>query len=125
MARFVNISQKWFDVPDDCDGAKIKVKYLTPGQEQELELDALNVSGSANAETEISFDINKKRQLIVKRTVSDWSEFYGRDGKESKCNAVNLLKALSEFDWFFELVEKSRNTLRTEVEGEQEEAEKN
>lgn len=126
MARFVEITTEWFAVPDDADGAKLKIKYLTPGQEQELELDALSVAGSSDSATaNVSFDIGKKRQLVVTKTITDWSGFFDRKGKESKCTKDNLLKALSEFDWFFDFVEESRATLRKNVEKEKGEAGKN
>lgn len=127
MAKFVDEVHEWFDVPGDKEGAKAKIKYLTAGQEQELELKAMQVSGSVQPgeSAEVFFDINKKRQLIVTQTVVDWSGFLGKKGNEMKCTERNLLKALSEFDWFFDFVEESRAKLRDKTKGKEVDAGKN
>ena len=128
MARFIKVQKQWYPVPDDAEGAKIEIKYLTPGEETDLQLESLQVTGSTEngvGGQVLSANLNVTRQLVANRTVTDWSGFFGPSGKELKCNRQNIAFAVRQFDWFSEFLETSRNELRIEVEMENGEAVKN
>jgi len=98
-----------FEIPDDKDGAKLKVKYLNAGERQEL-LQAVNdVKFVANkdGEEELSVTPNgvKLREAVVIARVQGWEKMLDEKGKKLECNNENKI-LFSRQDNFMEILNK-------------------
>jgi len=128
MARLTKQVDKWFDVPNDPDNAKIKIKHLKPGEVEAIEQEANPVvlrPDGGKFSTEITIQVAKKSALLINAAVLDWEGFYNTKGNKIQCNSENKKKAAKEFSWLANFVAECVENLRIEVEGELEEAEKN
>lgn len=129
MARLTKQTDRWFDIPDDADKARLKIRHLKHGELKDIETTAnpmLGRFGHAGAmDVEIEVNPAKRLSLLVCRAIVDWQGFFDVKGKPLVCNDSNKVKALSEFDWLGEFVEEAVKTLKEEVAGKEADAEKN
>lgn len=130
--RIKKIEERWFDVPNDPDKARIKIKHLLPGEVADLfeeEFDQnikYNKNESGELEPVISQTPNKKnRKLTLTKVVLDWENIFDLDGKPLKCNNKNILRASREIEGFDELIAELRTKLSEDVKQEQDDQAKN
>ena len=105
--RLKKVISKWFDVPDDPDGAKIQFKLLTPGRETEIRdesagLEFIMDPGGNPANTKQSIKPKPKlaNDLKIKESIVDWKDCYDENGNLMACNSKNKLRVINEVPGF-------------------------
>jgi hypothetical protein len=127
---------KVFNIPDDPDGAWVKIKHLKINEVKKVESKASDMFYTADdkgeGSTRINFDPYTRSRMFAHEALTDWGGFVDTMGKPLKFNTTNIDKAAEfivtvneeEFD-FYGWIEKCRETLTSEVEVGTEEAEEN
>ena len=131
--RIAKQVERWFTVPNDPDGAKIKMKQLTPGDKADIYdrvfVQRIDYEKDANGDLQpkMSQETNKQldRELTVQKSIVDWENFFDEDDKELECTPENIIRALEEIEGFNVLISDFRKKLATEIEGEKEKQRKN
>lgn len=128
--RIKNVEERWFDVPNDPDKARLKVKHLTPGETQDIfdkvfvqKIDYKKGKGKkAKLEPVFSQKTDKKldRELTLTSVVVDWENFFDKKDKPMECTPENIIKASREIDGFNELVNDLREQLAEDIAKEKE-----
>ena len=131
--RISKVIERWFDVPDDPDKARLQIKHLLPGETQniydqvfEQKID-YKKGKKGKLEPTFSQNTNKKldRKLTLTTAVVGWENMFGLDGKKLKFTPENIVLASQKIDGFTELVNEFRETLAKDIKGEKEEQRKN
>ena len=125
--------ERWFDVPDDPDKARLKIKHLSPGERSEIFDQAFKQSVSytktddGKYEPLFSQDTDKKadRELTIVKSVVDWENFFDHDDKSLACTPENVLRASKEIEGFNVLINELRAVLEADIKEEQEQQRKN
>ena len=131
--RITKPTERWFTVPDDPDGAKVKLRQLTPGERNEIMDKAYTQEieyepGAAGKMVPKMKQINDRkldREETVKKSVIDWESFFDEAGAVLPCNPENVLRAAKEIDGFVEFVNVSRVELEKAINEEGAALEKN
>ena len=131
--RITKAEERWFDVPNDPDGGRLKIKHLTPGETADIFdkvfTQEINYKKGKKGKFEPSFshNTNKKldRELTLTRAVVGWENFYDREGKSLECTKENIIKASREIEGFNELVTELREQLADDLKQEREDQAKN
>jgi len=122
--RISKAVERWFPVPEDPDGARVKIRHLRPGEiqdiidevmVQEIEYQEPEDGGTGRPIIRQKNNRRKDREKTMQAAVVGWEKFYGRDGKALKCNADNILKAVREIDGFVEFVATCRDQLSEDI----------
>jgi len=131
--RIVKTTERWFDVPNDPDKARIKIKHLSPGETADI-FDKVFVQNidykkgkKGKLEPVFSQNTDKKldRELTLTKTVVDWNGFFDKKDNELKCTPENIVKASRQIEGFSELVAELREQLAEDIKQEQEDQRKN
>jgi len=131
--RISKVIERWFDVPDDPDKARLKIKHMQPGETQDIfdqvfeqKID-YKKGKKGKLEPTFSQNTNKKldRKLTLTTAVVGWENMFGLDGKKLKFTPENVILASQKIDGFTELVNEFRETLAKDIKGEKEEQRKN
>jgi len=131
--RITKTIERWFDVPNDPDKARIKIRHLSPGERAEI-FDVVfnqNISYKKNEEggfdPVFSQDNNKKkdRELTLTKTVVGWEKFYDKKDKLLECNEKNIILASEKIDGFNILVTELREKLDEDIKQERKDQVKN
>ena len=125
--------ERWFDVPGDPDGAKIKIKPLSPREvtdiyDQAFKQTATYAKGKdGKYEPTFSQETDKKldRELTWTKSIVDWKNFYDHDDKPMKCTNANVIRAAGEIEGFATLIKELRDQLDLDIATEREEQRKN
>ena len=131
--RITKTTERWFDVPNDPDKAKIKVKHLLPGEVtdifDEVFVQNINYKKNKKGEFEPSFsqvtDKKKDRELTITKSVIGWENFFDRDDKPLEFNTENVLRAAREIEGFNDLVTELREKLAEDIKQERKDQSKN
>ncbi len=136
MARLRKRVTKTFNIPDDPDGAWIKIKFLKINEVKKIESQANDMYFQSDAKgegnTRINFDPYTRSRLFAHACLLDWGGMNDTMGKAMKFSSVNIEKA-AEFEVkvddetfdFYGWVDKCRDELDVEVKAETEVAEEN
>jgi len=131
--RIIKIDARWFDVPNDTDGARLKIKHLSPGETSDIFdkvfKQEISYKKGADGKMEPAFSQNTDkaldRKMTLNATVVDWENFFDQEGNDLKCTPKNVLRASREIQGFNELVTELREQLAIDIEEEKEEQRKN
>ena len=129
MPRLTGKITKTFDYDDE---STITIRYLKPGERDELDDMLMDIKGrqssvgSDDILTEVNFNFGAKRVRFLTFVIESWTGFLSKSGKNLKCTPTNIVKMLKELgSEFYEKVEVEHDKLVEEVEAEEEEAGKN
>jgi hypothetical protein len=138
--RLIETTSRWFDVPNDPDNARLKIKHLTPYDLSEITdkcfkheviyKDQKKGKGKRKVqdlEPEIKQINDPKlyRELPVLAAVVDWSGFYDQQGNELEYSEANVLRAIREIEGFIALVTELKERLADDIRQEKEAQVKN
>lgn len=131
--RIKKTIERWFDVPDDSDGGRLRIRELLPGEVTDIFdkvfVQKINYKKGEGGEFEPAFSQNTNksldRKLTLTKTIVNWENFFDSDGKEMKCTPDNIMRASREIKGFNELVTELREKLAKEIEKEKEDQQKN
>lgn len=113
--RITKTQQRWYDLPDDPDGARMLIAHLKPGVVKETLRDLDNDKRSF-------LDIGWEQCALA---VQGFEGFYDADGEviEYSKNAVRVL--FNEIDGLVDFVQEKRNELKIKTEEARKAQEKN
>jgi hypothetical protein len=125
--------ERWFQIENDPDNARVKIKHLTPGEIQDIVDDAYqietvyvkNEEGKLSPKMRQNHDRRLDRESTLKACIVDWENFYDENGNKLECNEDNIIRAAREIDNFTALIDEFRETLSNDISEEKEEQEKN
>ena len=129
--RIIKPTERWFDVPNDTDNARLKIKHLTPGETQDI-FDKVFVQNvnykkvkkgkKESFEPEFSQQTDKKldREMTLKMVVVDWQNFFDQDGNDLPFSPDNVVRASREIEGFNILVTELREQLAKDITEERE-----
>ncbi len=131
--RITKVTERWFDVPNDPDKARIKIKNLLPGEVTDIfdEVFVQNINYKKNDKGKFEpvfsqvTDKKRDRELTLTKAIVDWENFYDRENKPLECNEENILRAAREIEGFNDLITELRETLSEEIKQEKEAQRKN
>jgi hypothetical protein len=124
---------RWFEAPGDPDGARIKVKHLTPGERQDIYDKTMTQEinykpdEKGNLQPMLRQVANKKedREKTLTMRVVGWENVMDAEGKPLECTPDNVVRAAREIDGFVELVNGFAVQLEADIKTEREAQEKN
>jgi hypothetical protein len=125
--------ERWFNVPEDKDNAKLKIKHLSPGEIADIfdKVFTQNIEykkgKKGKLEPNFSQNTDKKldRELTLTLAIVDWTGFFDRKDKLMACNHKNIILASREIEGFNEFVAECRDTLAKDIAIEKEDQKKN
>lgn len=133
--RISKITDRWFDVPNDPDGGRIKIHNLTPGELTDITDKAYKqdvvykpIKGQkGKVEPIIKQDMNTSlnRELTIKAAVVGLDKFFDREGKLMKCTPENVMRCSREIDGFDDIVSEAREQLAADIAQEKDDQQKN
>jgi len=131
--RITKTTERWFDVPNDPDKAKIKIKNLLPGEVTDIfdEVFKQNIEYKKNEKGEFEpvfsqeTDKKKDRELTLVKAIIAWENLFDRNDKPLECNEKNILRASREIEGFNELITELREKLAEDIKQERKEQVKN
>jgi len=131
--RISKIDERKFFVPNDPDGAWVKIKHLLPGETSDIfdQVFTQNIDyekgKKGKMEPKFSQKTDKKldRELTLKSVISGWGEFFDRKDQKMKCTPENIVRASREIDGFNEFINECRETLAKDIKEEQADQKKN
>ena len=131
--RISKVIERWFDVPNDPDKSRLKIKHLNPGETQDI-FDQVFVQKvdyekgkKGKMEPKFSQETNKKldRELTLSSVVVDWENVFDLKGQKMKCTPENVVNASREITGFSELVNEFKEILANDIKEEREDQKKN
>ena len=121
---------EWFDIPNDPDNGRLKIKYLNQGEQHRLVADCVDRSISVNEKTNVSenrMDTDEVRlvETAVDTRIVDWKNIIDDEtGKKLECNKINKIR-LNDIKGFSDILKDMIDELETMVDKEREQEEKN
>jgi len=125
--RIFKEREEWFDVPNDPDGTRIKIRYLNEGKQQELIAKCRKLSFvfiDNKQENHMVPDEIMIRNEGVDARIVDWENVYGPNGKPLECNTANKIQIACE-KGFSDILKDMIDKLDKAVDKERELEEKN
>lgn len=131
--RITKTIERWFDVPNDPDKARIKIRNLLPGERAEIfdKVFVQNINYKKNKKGDLepvfsqNTDKEKDRDLTLTKAVVDWENFFDKDDKSLECNEENILRASREIEGFNILVTELREKIDEDIKQERKDQVKN
>lgn len=120
---------EWFDIPDDPDNGRLKIKYLNEGEQQRFVAKCRKLSFIFNETTKTSEGHMVPEETMLKEDgvdlrIVDWKNVYDENGKPLECNKANKIK-VSDLNGFSEILKDMIEKLDKVVDKERELEEKN
>ena len=120
---------EWFDIPNDPDNGRLKIKYLNEGEQQRFVAKCRKLSFIFNESTKTSEGHMVPDETLLKEDgvdlrIDDWKNVFDENGKNLECNKVNKIK-VSDLNGFSEILKDMIEKLDKIVEKERELEEKN
>ena len=124
--RIKKQTERWFEIPDDSDGASIKIKHLNPGEVSDI-MDGVfkqtidyRTDGDGKTQPEFTQETDKRkdRNETLLASVVNWKKFYDHEGKKLHFTPENVIRASREIEGFNELVTEFRVRLAEDIEKE-------
>lgn len=138
MPKLTNKIERNFKIPNDPDKAELKIKHLKPGEIQKIEANYTDWTGKAAKDdtftTELKFNPTMQMRALRAASIVGWKGFRGFDDEVLECNRKNIDLYLDEdpilgegddAKTFSAWVDKFRNDLAVEINGQEEELEGN
>ena len=119
---------KTIDIPGS--NASITIKYIKPGEMQDIvdssmKLGSSESEGSASMQMNIKFNMSLRSRNIVRACMDSWSGFTNKSGGKLKFSAGALEDMIKESTEFVDFVVEEHEKYAEEIEGKEDEAEKN
>ena len=127
------VIERWFDVPNDPDKSRLKIKHLNPGEIQDIfdqvyKQEVEYVKGEkGKMEPRFSQKNNLKldRKLTFTSVVVAWENMFDNKDQKMKCTPGNVERAYKEIEGFAEMVNGFKATLAADIKEEREDQKKN
>jgi len=125
--RPTELMEQWFELPDDPDGGRIKLRQLSPGDKQDIYDQTLPMVNEFRTDPETGAlipttiqKINRKldREITLTKCLVGWENFFDEKGKKLPCTPENVLKAIREFDGLLPFINECRLKLDEVAEAE-------
>jgi len=133
--RITKITDRWFDIPNDPDGGRIKIHHITPGELSDITDKAFSqdviykpVAGQNGKIEPIitqNSDAKLNRRLLLTTAVIDWENFFDRDDNPMECTPDNIMRCSGEIEGFDDIVKEFRDQLAADIAKEKEDQQKN
>ena len=131
--RITKPRERWFNVPDDPDDARIKIRALTPGERQDIIDKAFvqeieykrDLSGNMTPHMKQHTDTKVDREETLKKCVVGWEGIYEEDGSVFEFSQENIIRASREVPGFGEFVNSCRNRIDKDFLKDEKDLEKN
>jgi hypothetical protein len=131
--RIKNPDERWFEIENDPDGARVKIKNLTPGEMNDILDKAFRLEteyirddkGKLQPKMHQINDRNLDREETLKACIVAWENFFDKNGEPLDRTPYNIIRAAREIDGFIEMINEFRDRLRKDIKQEEEEQEKN
>jgi hypothetical protein len=133
--RILKEDCRWFDVPNDPDNGRVKIKHLTPAELSEINDKSFQKkinykSGKGKKEgyePEVDITENPKvfRELPIKMAVVAWENFFDKNDKPMECTPENIERAIRQIDGFVIMVVNAKAKLADDIAQEKKDQLKN
>ena len=131
--RVTKPRERWFNVPDDPDGARIKIRALTPGERQDIIDRAFvqeieykeNSDGNMIPIMKQHTDTKYDREATLKKCVVGWEGLFDEDGSIFEFSVDNILRAAREIPGFGTFVNHCRKRIDKDFVEDEKDLEKN
>ena len=131
--RIKKTSARWFEIPGDPDGARIKIKHLKPKELSEINDKAFPQKIDYKKSKDGQFEpviIDKSdgklyRDLPIIFSVVEWENFYDEKGKDLKCTDENIQRCIDEIEGFSSMVNEFRDIMAKDILQERKQQQKN
>lgn len=121
-------SKKVF-LPNDPDGAMVKIKYLKPGERQQIESQSSDVTLVAKdgeqSETVVKFNPARKRKLFLEALIESWEGFFDVKDNALSVTPKNIALVDKEMEGFYEWLKDESDAYIEEIESNKAEEEGN
>ena len=126
-------TERWFPVPDDPDGARIKQRPLTPGEDQDIidesagsvEYQVDDAGRPVPIYKERKEQLRIRRELSLQKQVVDWEHVLDEDGSPLECTDENKVLVARSIPGFVETVLANARQLKADLAKEKKAKEKN
>jgi len=121
---------EWFDIPDDQDKGRLKIKYLNHGEQHRLvsgcvERNLVTNENTNKSETNNKHDDIKLIETAVDMRIVDWENIIDDEtGKKLECNKENKIR-LNDLNGFSVILKDMIDELEKMVDTEREREVKN
>jgi cation transport regulator ChaB len=125
--------ERWFDIENDPDKTRLKIKHLLPGETQDI-FDKVFVQKvdykkgkKGKLEPNFSQETDKKldRELTLAAVVVGWENMFDDKGNKLECTPENVIRVSREIEGFTDLVNGFKEILANDIKEEQESQKKN
>lgn len=131
--RIKKITERWFDVLDDPDKGRIRIKHLQPGETtdifDEVFTQRIDYKKGKKGKLEPKFsqetNIKLDRKMTLIAVITGMENFYDLKGKPLECNNENIMRCAREIEGFTEMVAEFRKQLTEDIKQEEEDQRKN
>jgi hypothetical protein len=108
--------EEWFPIPDDEDGARVRVKHLSPGDVQDIVDETFKISpefggdakGPGDVTVKSSYNQKLEREMTLTRVITGLENFFDEEGKPIERTDENVLLLSRKVEGFNEFVSKCR-----------------
>jgi len=128
--RIFKERSEWFDIPEDKDKGRIKLKYLNQGEQHRLVASCVTRDFVVNEKTNISESKSSPDEIRLIETavdvrIIDWENIIDDvTGQKLECNKKNKIR-LNDLKGFSDILKDMIDKLNKMVESEREQEEKN
>lgn len=120
--------ERWFEVPNDPDKARIKIKHIIPGDLRKIRDETQTFDVTYENDKPIikqTSDNRADREKLLQMRVVDWENIFDENDAPMKCTPENIIRASNEIEGFDELVIELSNKLSNDIVSEAKAQEKN
>jgi hypothetical protein len=90
--RLTTKTERWFDIPGDPDGAKIKILHLKPGEVQKIEAETSQWNGKFVGDqfsSELQYSPQRQLRQLRMAALVDWKGFFDEHDQTLPCTPKN------------------------------------
>ncbi|GFK95445.1 hypothetical protein NNJEOMEG_03308 [Fundidesulfovibrio magnetotacticus] len=124
--RLIDKKAVWYPVPGDPDGARVEVKYLTPGEEDDIrekmrpfrQTMKAAPDGTLQPEYEANANMGDRRYAFIVAAVSNWEGFHDEKGQPLSCTDKNKIRVSRDWEGFGAFIGECRRDLAEKVRAE-------
>ena len=90
--RLTTKTERWFEIPGDADGAKVKILHLKPGEVQKIEAETSQWNGKFVGDqfsSELQYSPQRQLRQLRMAALVDWKGFYDEHDQTLPCTPKN------------------------------------
>lgn len=114
MAKLKTRPEKWFELPDDPDGARVKIKHITSAESSRVAGRFVAYEKNDVGER-MAVNIVAGNRATAAAAIIAWEKFSDETGNEMPCTPANKELWLDE-EGFLEWINEKRQELADEAE---------